>query len=505
MTLLEASRRYSFLFCFLGGAALGLTNRLLVLAPLQLIALAFFFVALDTLRHRRWWKFLLGGLLFGAAYSAVRLIGVELPAMAWSLLFAAGSAVFVALAAVWRALPRQGMMVNCFGIAGAATILEFAQLQLLSLYGTAQSLALAWASVNFMLQTAPLFGFLGVTFTVVALSALMARLAVTRCREVGLIIAFISVLVVVAGVNMTFFLRNEATLVNLGVMGWPGESYGEDEWRLATEADILPAIAEAGAGKADVLILPENTFRFTDTRQRDAFVEMIAPELTTYAMPVVFGYFDEAANGSFAAFVDTEGELTALYQKTHLTPMMNDFTAGNGSLVSFELSDLPASILICQDDVTSAMSNQAARAGAKVLLVPSNDWSSVARSHLFVSVIRAAETGSALARATRNGFSAVISFRGYISGSVDHLTQGQRLIMRAVGVRREDTPYTRWGDAPVLALSGLGLGFTLLGLRKQKRPAKRAQVPIGLSFSKLPKQKQDQKRKRQRRRRSSLN
>jgi apolipoprotein N-acyltransferase len=113
-----------------------------------------------------------------------------------------------------------------------------------------------------------------------------------------------------------------------------------------------------------------------------------------------------------------------------------------GTLVSFEV-------------FYSGRSHASVRAGAQLLIVPTNTssyaTSQVPSQEVAADVIQAVETGRDLIQAAPTGYSTVVTQRGQV---LQRSVLGQRQVLYAtVSLRRGFTPYDHWGDLPVLVVS----------------------------------------------------
>jgi apolipoprotein N-acyltransferase len=111
----------------------------------------------------------------------------------------------------------------------------------------------------------------------------------------------------------------------------------------------------------------------------------------------------------------------------------------------------------------------AIRAGAQVLLVPTNaasfSTSQVPTQEVAGARLRAVETGRWLAQAAPTGYSAVVDADGRVH-TRSHL--GKRQVFTAnVPLRTGRTPYVRWGDMPVVALSTVVVAGCWLAVRRR--------------------------------------
>ncbi len=137
--------------------------------------------------------------------------------------------------------------------------------------------------------------------------------------------------------------------------------------------------------------------------------------------------------------------------------------------------------LICFEDTVPSLSRGAVRAGARLLVLMTNDaWfngSIEPVQHLSQSVFRAVENGVPLVRAANSGVSCVVDAVGRVKRleSGGAVTDFDGFLVMPVAVPREPlaAPYTRWGDwalgYPGLAMA-LGVGaFGLFGTKRGKR------------------------------------
>lgn len=128
------------------------------------------------------------------------------------------------------------------------------------------------------------------------------------------------------------------------------------------------------------------------------------------------------------------------------------------------LRDLRLGVSICYESVFPALSRQAVRAGANLLVVISNDaWfgrGPGAEQHFRMGRLRAIETGRFLLRAGNDGVSAAIDPQGRV---MFRAPRGERAAYRVpFGVTSTRTPFVRYGDW-VLAGSVLLLAALLGG------------------------------------------
>ena len=235
--------------------------------------------------------------------------------------------------------------------------------------------------------------------------------------------------------------------------------------------DAAPPFLErdAGARNAVAQAVPPNGYVITGTVRTDA-----APEAPTHVWNTLVA-------------VDRAGALRASYDKFHLvpfgeyvplrailpmqkiTPGAIDFSAGPGPR-TVELPGLPPfSPLICYEAIFPGAVIDPAQRPGWLLNITNDAWygySSGPFQHLAIARVRAVEEGLPLVRVANNGISAVADPYGRIVGRLD---------LDAIGVLDEKlptalppTPYSRWGDMPLLAAT-LGMVAALLAIGIARR------------------------------------
>jgi apolipoprotein N-acyltransferase len=168
------------------------------------------------------------------------------------------------------------------------------------------------------------------------------------------------------------------------------------------------------------------------------------------------------------------GRIVASFEKVHRVPfgeyipyrslvsrladvsgVPTDAVPGHGSgLLDTPIG--PVGTLVSFEVFYSARSHESVRAGARLLIVPTNTSSyataQVPSQEVAADVIQAVETGRDLVQAAPTGYSSVVTDRGVVR---QRSTLGLRQVLYAtVSLRRGFTPYDHWGDLPVLLVLG---------------------------------------------------
>lgn len=152
---------------------------------------------------------------------------------------------------------------------------------------------------------------------------------------------------------------------------------------------------------------------------------------------------------------------------------LQDFSPGAPDQQPLEIAGQRVAINICYED---AFGNEISRQlpEATLLVNVSNvAWfgrSLAPMQHLQISQARALETGRYMLRATNTGMTAIIDERGRV---VRAAPQFQTSIVNGIAEARGGaTPYVRWGNGALLALSlALALAAMFLGTRRRDQSA----------------------------------
>ncbi len=249
----------------------------------------------------------------------------------------------------------------------------------------------------------------------------------------------------------------------------------------------------------DLVLWPETAMPFylQEPRKLSAAVRRLTRDLQTPLLTGAPGYEKINARDYLlynrAYLIDTQGDISAVYDKEHLVPFgeyvpygdkipfinklvagMGDFTPGEHTapLLSGRLA---LGVLICYEAIFPELAQSRVSQGANVLVNISNDaWygrSSASAQHLALALLRAVEQHRSLVRATNTGISAIIDPRGRLLDQVG-LFQA-RSVAAEVGLFSETTPFHRVQPYMAPLLGGCAALLFLLGLvlQRPKAPA----------------------------------
>ena len=263
------------------------------------------------------------------------------------------------------------------------------------------------------------------------------------------------------------------------------------EWRDKT-LDIYRQWTKSEWGQ-DLVVWPEAAIPMFQYEAADFLAEMENNALTAHSTLVTGIPFadlrklDKQGIPPFYNSIAAIGQGYGLYFKQRLVPFgeyipfesllrgsipffsrdMSSFSAGTAEQPPLTVRDYRAGAAICYEVAYPELTRRNAR-NADFLITISNDgWfghSIGPDQHLQMVRMRSLENGKWFVRGTNNGISAIINEQGVI---VAQAPQFKRTVLRGeVFMTTGQTPYLRFGYAPVMVLAGLML---LVGIWRGRR------------------------------------
>ncbi len=458
--------------------------------PLPLVALAALFVLWRGKRPRMaallGYAFGLGFFLAGVTWIYVSLHdfgGMSLPlAGLAAVLFCGVLAIYPALAGFAYARLASGRFAtDAWLLAGAWTLSDWLRGWVLTGYPW---LALGYAQTppSPLAGYAPLLGVYGVGFVSALIAALigLAWHQRERAGRAGVAVLFF----LIAGYGLAQIAWTEPVGKPLRVSLLQGNIEQSLKWRPERVRESLTTYLElARTHPADLIVLPETAVPL----MLDQLPLDYVAELRRYG-EVLLGapMRDEQGRyyNSAAAFDTTPPRV---YSKRHLVPFgeftppafawtlallhipMSDFSAGSASQPPLAVAGQKLAVNICYEDVFGEDIIRALPEATLLVNMSNTAWfgKSLAQpQHLQIAQMRALETGRTMLRATNTGMTAIVTPRGRVERVLEPFTVGA-LVGEAQGYTGA-TPYVRWGNNVVLALSLLSLVGPWLGARRKR-------------------------------------
>ncbi|MDQ5904368.1 MAG: apolipoprotein N-acyltransferase [Pseudomonadota bacterium] len=245
------------------------------------------------------------------------------------------------------------------------------------------------------------------------------------------------------------------------------------KWRPEKLTDSLTIYGELmRAHPAELTVLPETAIpTFLDQLPRH-YLEMLLNHALAQQGDLLFGVAVGDGRQYANAAVSIGVSPTQLYNKSHLVPFgefvppgfgwflnmmnipMSSFTPGPDRQEPMEIAGQKVAINICYEDVFGAEIIRALPQATMLVNLSNTAWfgDSLAQpQHLQIAQLRALETGRPMLRATNTGMTAVVSPDGLVQAVLPPFTR-DALVAEVQGYSGS-TPYVRWGNWPVLALS----------------------------------------------------
>jgi apolipoprotein N-acyltransferase len=328
--------------------------------------------------------------------------------------------------------------------------------------GSVGTPAAAEVGAPFLIQSAALVGYLGVTFLLGAVSAGLALSLRTRDP----VPASLAVVLFAANAAYGYWRVSEPPASTLHVALIDSNDavgkFGKNDRGATFKAiDAYAAeIAKLGNAHVQLIVLPENISRVAPEWRAEAQAKLASAAAPTGATLVAgFNTFVDGAQRN-VSWAFTAGQPTPVtYEKRRLVPVLETavYTPGPGPRV---LSN-GVGLEICKDMDFQAMIRQDEVATHPALLaVPAWDFDKDDWSHARIAVLRSVENGVPMARSARDGLLTLNDRYGRLVGAVRTVGGFKTLVgdLPLAG-RGGDTLYDRIGDLLGWICIALGLGL----------------------------------------------
>lgn len=436
--------------------------------------------------------------VYGVSWLTVALSWIEvsvnqfggLPKIAaWGAVVAlsAGLALFYVLAAILYGFfrgekkQRAGIFSFFFLLPPLWTLATWTRSTVLTGFGWGAG---SYAHVNdFFFEYAPWIGSLGIDF-LTALTAGALGYAVLCTVRTNFSRACVALLVPVLlyfgalGLSHIEFASPKETVSFRLIQGGIGQ--GEKFSPFGTQQAFqryLQGMKEPGLQKDTVIILPETIFPVPINRLSPQLLDTFLHVNKTQGNPMIFGGFVVDADKNFhnsAIYFDNQGK-ESIYNKRHLVPFgefvpfgfrwfvdmlqipMADQKGGTVDQKPFDVNGNKLAVSLCYEDLFPMEIRDWWEQGnvPNVLINLSNlAWfgdSSALPQHLAISRMRAKEFARPIVRATNSGVTAAIDHQGNVVKELPFIKPGI-LDVSVLSMQGEPTPYTRFGNWPILIL-----------------------------------------------------
>ena len=452
----------------------------------------------------------LTGFVFGLAYflggvawvrvSMNEFGGMPLP-LAWfsAFLFCAFLALYPMLAGAFTAWAKpKNPWFFAFVFASAWTFAEYLRAHLFTGFEWL-SVGVSQAPLGVLAGIAPVFGVFGVTFFVLLTSSILLvalpwifrpagtahtgvwwRLVKLDLRSSLALIVALAVITVTYWIGDIAFSKSEGKAVNISLlqgnvaqsMKWEPEKFSETlklYERLVTEA------------KGELIILPETALPAPLSRIPPGYIERLRGIANSKNANLIIGVPVEDKGKFYNAAISVGVDDSQQYRKVHLVPFgeymplrgllawfyanltipMSDFASGDALQSNIKVGGQSLGISICYEDAFARDVHRTLPDATLLVNISNDAWfgqSAAAEQHLQLSQMRAIEFARPMLRANNTGITAVIDEKGRVTQRLAPFTEG--ILETTVQGRKGSTPYSAWGDLPILliCLAGLGIG-----------------------------------------------
>lgn len=335
---------------------------------------------------------------------------------------------------------------------------------------------------------APVVGIFGVSWIVTIIAG--ALLLVVRYRQnIPFVLA---VLVVALGWGLQQIEWSEPAGKPLSISLVQGNVPQMTKWdpvQVELRKKIYSDMTQGLWDISDVIIWPENAMTLFYHDLREGFLDSLSQQAHSRKTELVIGLpvMNLETEEYYSSFISL-GPSSGVYHKRHLVPFgefvplenlirglvnffdlpMSSFSRGDQVQPLLEVAGQPLATSICYEDAFGEEVIQSLPRATLLLNGSNNAWygnSWAPHQHLQISRMRSIETGRDMIRATTNGISAYIDYRGNIKSRTPQFEQ--TVLTDTVQPRKGSTPYVYWGNSGIIILILLISGIVLYrGIKK---------------------------------------
>jgi apolipoprotein N-acyltransferase len=451
------------------------------------------------------------GFVFGLAYflagvawvrvSLNEFGGMPLP-MAWlaAILFCAFLALYPMLAAAFAtwAKPKNSWFF-AFVFASAWTFAEYLRAHLLTGFEWL-SVGVSQAPEGLFAAYAPVFGTFGVTFLTLHVAALLNPILEFLKRPLnarppffppsdfsGVAIFLQPPIAVVAfvalgGIMLHKPIWSDVTGKAIPISLLQGNIAQSMKWEPEKFADTLKLYERlVTQAKGELIILPETAFPAPLSRIPVDYIERLRGIANSKNANLIIGVPVEDKGKFYNAAISLGVEQSQQYRKMHLVPFgeymplrgllawfyanltipMSDFSIGDALQPNIKVNGQSLGISICYEDAFARDVHRTLPDATLLVNISNDAWfgqSAAAEQHLQLAQMRAIEFARPMLRANNTGITAVIDEKGRVTQRLAPFTEG--ILEATVQGRKGSTPYSAWGDLPILliCLAGIAIG-----------------------------------------------
>ena len=226
------------------------------------------------------------------------------------------------------------------------------------------------------------------------------------------------------------------------------------------------------------MVWPEGALLFDPQVSHTEQLRALVRETGVY---LALGYGVQSAGGwrNEAVLITPDGTFEEPYGKDHPVVWLGETSLTGGTYPTFQTRLGTIGIIICYDLNFTDTARKITAGGARLLAVPSNDWSGLAEKQYTNLALRAVENRVTLIKADSRYDSAVIDPTGRIVSRAVSSAARQAIVVASVPLGQANAPLIYLGDwVGWLCIAGVG-GFIVLARLAGRRAARAGTAQIG--------------------------
>lgn len=334
---------------------------------------------------------------------------------------------------------------------------------------------------------APLFGAYGMSFILIALTALILLALTDKTRRLRATLAALAIVITGGALRLVSWTSPVGAPISVSLIQ-PNIPQNL-KWDVSSLQHWLALNLElARQYPAQLVALPETTLPLLEEQLPADYLATLSEPARRFGGNVITGTFTRDAAGNYMnSAVSIGTHPRQVYSKRHLLPFgefvpssmrwlldlvnipMADQTRGAAGQPPIQVGDQLVAVNICYEDVFGEELIYALPQATLMLNISNLAWygnSHAQPQHLQISRMRAMEAGRPMLRSTNTGMTAIVMPDGSVAQVLPAFTTGA--LTAQVSGYGGMTPYARWGNWPVIGLMALVLGAALWRARLRK-------------------------------------
>ncbi len=328
---------------------------------------------------------------------------------------------------------------------------------LIPIFGTWGFVGYALYEQPWLIQPVSIFGIYGLDFLILLVNCAIALCVMGFSHGKKVLMVTGILLIFWMGLSLMLLSQQEPKLRVATIQ--PGSTIQREE-DLQRLYDLTRQAARDGA---ELILWHEGALPFDPRENRTSELQALAGDTGAY---IIIGYVvrTEAGLRNEATLLAPDGEFLGVYGKDHPVALAGETSLSRGTYPVYHTDLGSLGIIICYDLDFTDTARKITRNGARLIGVPSFDWSSVASKHYSHLVFRAVENRVTMMKADMGYASAIIDPYGRIIRRAVTTDRDSAILLADVPMGRGNALGTILGDW-VGWLCLIGMGVFMLCIR----------------------------------------